>query len=488
MGELVPVATLEAVPGDRFNLGSEAMVRFAPLQAPIMHRCDVSFHWFFVPNRILWKNWEKFITNTLEGGLLPAFPYLEIGTGSATVPYNKLCDYLGLPNPAHNTGANVDAEKVSALPFAAYQKVWYEYYRDQNVQLDDEIFLQDGDNSYLYGINTLRKRAWQHDYFTAALPFAQKGAAVELPLGEMQDLEVRQRAALPDMTQYVGTSPTQGGSLSADAKIVTGGTLAVDDGQLYVPTSELADQATTINDLRRAMRLQEWLEKAARGGSRYIESILQHFGVRSSDARLQRPEYIVGTKAPVTISEVLSTAQVESSTGSVPQANMAGHGISVQSGRMGSYYCEEHGYLICMMSVMPKPAYFQGINRHFLKINDPFEYYWPSFANIGEQEVKNKELFAYVNTGDGTFGYVPRYAEYKYMPSRVAGDFRDTLDFWHMARKFANKPALNADFIEADPTTRVFAVTDPNIDHLWCHVFHNISARRPMPKFGTPSF
>lgn len=200
------------------------------------------------------------------------------------------------------------------------------------------------------------------------------------------------------------------------------------------------------------------VRKNARGGTRYIESILSHFGVKSSDSRLQRPEYITGVKTPVVISEVLNTS---GTVDQLPQGNMAGHGIAVSSGRSGSYYCEEHGYIIGIMSVMPKTAYQQGIPRTFLKF-DPLDYFWPSFANIGEQEVANRELFAFTNTGSNTFGYVPRYAEYKFMPSRVAGDFATSLDYWHLGRIFNTQPSLNGTFIECTPeaTDRIFAVTD----------------------------
>ena len=231
--------------------------------------------------------------------------------------------------------------------------------------------------------------------------------------------------------------------------------------------------------------MQEWLEKNARGGTRYIESILSHFGVKSSDARLQRPEYITGVKSPVIISEVLNTTGED---GGLPQGTMAGHGIAVSSGKSGSYYCEEHGFIIGIMSILPKTAYQQGIPKQFLK-KDTLDYYFPSFANIGEQEVKNNELFAYTASAEDTFGYVPRYAEYKYMPSRVAGDFRTTLDYWHLGRIFETQPALNQTFIECKPenTTRIFAVED-GTDPLFCHVLNKIQAVRPMPKFGTPMF
>ena len=481
MGQLTPILTLECVPGDKFNLGCESLVRFAPLIAPVMHRMDVSMHYFFVPNRILWNNWEKFITDA-NSGLVAPFMRIDTGWISNAPNALKFADYLGVP-PIEAGGV---ATNVSALPFAAYQAIYNEYYRDQNLQAVVDYKLADGDNSVTFdAINNrwakLRNRAWEHDYFTSSLPFAQKGAAVDIPIGTVElDTAGTSEAYWKKFDDR--TDPSANGNVTSS---VTGVAEVDNYGTVYDPNGSLNVEPTTINDLRRAFRLQEWLEKNARGGTRYIESILSHFGVRSSDARLQRPEYITGVKTPVVISEVLNTTGED---GGLPQGNMAGHALSISSGKSGSYFCEEHGYIIGIMSVMPKTAYQQGIPRTFLK-NDTLDYYFPSFANIGEQPVTNNELYAYTATSNNTFGYVPRYAEYKYMPSRVAGEFRTTLDYWHLGRIFATQPALNSTFIECKPedTTRIFAVED-GTDPLYCHIYNKIQALRPMPKYGTPSF
>jgi hypothetical protein len=233
------------------------------------------------------------------------------------------------------------------------------------------------------------------------------------------------------------------------------------------------------------MRLQEWLEKNARGGTRYTENILMHFGVKSSEARMERPENITGITTPIVISEVLNTSGV-AGAGNLPQGTMAGHAMGVTSGKYGKYFCEEHGYIIGVMSVMPKTAYQQGIPKTFLK-NDALDYYWPSFAHIGEQQVTNNEVYAYQTNKTGVWGYVPRYSEYKFTQSRVAGEFRTSLNYWHMGRIFSSAPALNQTFIECDPTSfnRIFAVQTG--DKLYCHVYNKISALRPMPKYGTPT-
>lgn len=468
MGNLTPILTLECVPGDKFELSCESLIRFAPMIAPVMHRMDVTMHYFFVPNRILWENWEKFIVDPNSLYVSPTIPVYHDWTAAQ----KKFMDYMGIP-PNPNSSV---LPRVSALPFAAYQCIYNEYYRDQNLIAPINYKLVDGDQSgpQSTAMVTMRKRAWEHDYFTASLPFAQKGTAVDIPIAGIEgDVDVKFKTAIPQPTSVTANT----GALTLDH-----GFPITASANMYAETSGLEVQPGTINDLRRAFKLQEFLEKNARGGTRYIENILSHFGVRSSDKRLQRPEYITGVKSPVIVSEVLNTTGENSG---LPQGNMSGHGISVTSGKAGSYYCEEHGYIIGIMSVLPKTCYQQGIPRTYLKTQG-LDYFWPDFANIGEQEVQKQELYAYTDNPTDTFGYVPRYAEYKYMPSRVAGDFRNTLDYWHLGRIFATEPSLNGDFINANPTKRIFAVDDPEGDSLYCHVLNKIKAVRPMPKYGTP--
>lgn len=466
MGDLVPILALECVPGDTFKLSCDSLLRFQPLIAPVMHRMDVTMHYFFVPNRLVWDGWEDFITNVDSNRVHPVIP--TSGEAATTI---KLMDYMGIPSW---DGANVS--NINALPFAAYQMIYNEYYRDQNLITQVQYKLADGNNSFP-DLLTLRKRAWTHDYFTSALPWAQKGATVDIPLGDIStgNLEI-------GYTNYIGGTEIindDAGNEYPLPRVGGSGTR-----QLVTENAELNVNPTSINDLRRAFRLQEWLEKNARAGTRYVESILAHFGVKSSDARLNRPEYITGTKSPVVISEVLNNTGED---GGLPQGNMAGHGMSVTSGKYGKYFCEEHGFIIGVMSVLPLPAYQQGIEKKYIK-TDKFDYFFPEFAHIGEQEVLNKELYAGHHTPNGTFGYVPRYSEYKYVPSRVCGDLRTSLNYWHLGRIFETSPNLNKDFIEANPSKRIFAVEDPNVDPLICHVLNKIQAIRPMPKFGTPSF
>lgn len=476
LGELVPCMLMDCVPGDKFKISGELLLRFQPLLAPVMHRLDMTVHYYFVPYRILWPSWEKFIVRDSTDTGVPVFPTINLD--AANYDASKLSDYLGIPKKA------ASFQTLSALPYAAYQRIYHEYYRDQNLVIQDPINVTDGDNAAARPeLIKMRRRAWEHDYFTAALPFAQKGEAVTLPVGQIDRV---------DTTVYRNRSSGSNTTLTGTpSNVVVAGRLADDPAvpvdALYAATGGQEDiGSVTVNDLRKAYRLQEWLEKNARGGTRYIESILTHFGVKSSDKRLQRPEYITGVKSPVVISEVLQTSD---GVGATPQGNMAGHGISVAGGKMGSYYCEEHGIIMGIMSVMPKPAYMQGVEKMWYK-RDPLDFFWPSFANLGEQEVLNKELYVDHTTPDGVFGYVPRYSEYKFMNSRVCGDFRDTLNFWHFARLFENDPQLNETFIECFPDARQFAVNtvgeNGQFENLLVHCLNKVHAIRPMPVFGTP--
>lgn len=478
MGELVPIMCMECIPGEKIKrLSNKALVRMQPLVAPVMHRFDVSFHYFFVPHRLVWPNWEKYVTNNSGQSPLPAFPTVTLNEALYS---SGLADYLGLPKPSAGQSAT-----ISAIPFAMYQLIWNEFFRDQNLQTAVTTELINGDNSGNLALSVLRNRAWEHDYFTSCLPFAQKGEPVMLPIGEMQDVPVYANRDNATNVQVAYTDLNGSGDVGNQPifQEETDST-AVEAGELYANTSDLINQATTVTDLRRATKLQEWLELAARAGSRYAEHILGFFGVRTQDYRLQRPEYITGTTTPIMISEVLNTTGTED----LPQGNMAGHGVAVTQPKWGKYRVMEHGYIIGVASVRPKTAYQQGIPKHFLKINDPFETFYSQFQHIGEQAVANEEIFAFTGSAKETFGYIPRYAEYKFENNRVAGDFKTTLDYWHLGRIFdpGAPPALNDDFIQCVPDTRIFAVEDPVADKILIQCYNEIKSIRPMAKYGSP--
>lgn len=505
MGQLIPFMCEEIVPGDRFKVNTQAFVRMSPMVAPIMHRLNVYTHYFFVPNRIIWDNWETFITGGPDGNSSPVFPRIRL-SGPATYGYlgdKTLADYLGI-GLGNKNPSNSGFTEISQLPFRAYQKIYNEYYRDQNLTSEINIPTGDGiigDSPSLDPLISMRRRCFEKDYFTAALPWAQRGADATLPVepetsSYTKDVRYDNSGSGQLLRHSDGSVISEGGTLIIDpigpdsptGVMLSNGDVKqidVDPNGTYKVDVDIPNGSFTINNFRRAIRLQEWLEKNARGGARYIEQILSHFGVTSSDARLQRPEFLGGGKSPIVISEVLQTSSTDETS---PQANMSGHGISAGSNHAMSRRFEEHGYLIGIMSILPRTAYQQGIPRHFLKF-DKFDYYFPSFAHLGEQPVYNKELYHDPDDSlnDEPFGYQPRYVEYKYRPSRVHGDFKTNLNFWHMSRIFDSRPRLNTSFVTANQIDRIFAVEDPNQDKYWVQLHNNVRAIRPMPKYGTPT-
>lgn len=539
MGELIPILCQDVIPGDTFKLNTELLIRFAPLIAPVMHRINVYTHFFFVPKRLVWDNWKDFITGGESGTESPAYPRLTVSKPANTLNVpdfmtGSLADYLGFP--VADVGVNGDNRfpkqtastfYIDELPFRAYQLIYNEYYRDQN--LIDEIDIhkdRDGISPYS-GFNPLmqlRQRAWTKDYFTSSLPFAQRGEPVSLPLYGDPSIEVKNPtgngawspALIPvnsaeetemDVVTTLVKSKSGGvgttGYLRNDSGYVTdasgnrvwlGGSTAVQmqdiANKLNVDMSNVS--SATIAELRNAIKAQEFLEAQARGGSRYIEYILNIFGVRSSDARLQRPEYLGGGKQPVVVSDVMQTSETTSSS---TLATPAGTAASLGKTHSFKRYFEEHGYVIGIMSVLPEPCYQQGMPKQFTKF-DRFDHYLPQFARIGEQEVLSQELYFDPTQGGSNtqlFGYAPRYAEYKFVNSSVHGDFRTSLKYWHLGRIFANRPSLNYGFINSDPSERIFAVEDgatpeqKMLDKLWVSIHHNLVALRPMPLYGTPS-
>lgn len=537
MGDLVPIYIEHVVPGDKFKVNSEVFLRFAPMVFPVMHRVNCTVHYFFVPLRLIWEDFQEFITGGEDGTSQPVFPRrkLNVTAQSFNFGLGSLADYLGynFARYSYDNFSTDDNPEVSLLPFRAYQFIYNEYYRDQNLT-DPVVFsVASGDTSSvdnlvkgtsytsqqateaLVALSMLRKRAWEKDYFTSALPWVQRGVASQLPVS----LDLSQlRLSKPSGVTINTGSTTIGQAIMADGSnppgddiyVRTDGTLSTGGKAMQLGAINASSAAhthpitndtlnavritqneegvvitpPTINELRLAEHIQRWLERNARGGARYIEQILSHFGVRVPDYRLDRPEYLGGGKAPVVISEVLQTSSTDSTS---PQGSMAGHAYSVGNKNRFKYSFDEHGIVLGIMSVLPRTTYQQGLSRHLLK-TDKFDFYWPEFAHLGEQAVMNCELYnnpVAGNLNDGVFGYQERYAEYKYRGGEVHGDFKTTLDAWHLGRKFSLRPNLNTSFVQSDPSNRIFA--SESGQHLWCQVFNSVRAVRPMPKHAIPS-
>lgn len=488
MGELRPTLVKELLPGDTWKISNKSIIRVAPMLAPLYHRVDVKSRYFWMPNRAVWKHWDEYIRQKKVGGTLPAHPFITVFQDGSN--YSKLMDSLGIPDPLLNPGHNAD-EIVNVIPFAVYQAICDAYFKDGNFPWSDAFYsddedykiLDDGDNSTDLALFPLRRVNWEHDRFTSLLPATQAGDAVALPLGTFKDVPVYREYPNDRSFDLPVSTPGPGDpSVVHEQTEQNVGLPSLTDGFPFAQTSGL-EATATIADLRTATAIQKYKERILRAGTRFTEWLWGVFGQKSGDARLQRPEYIGGCSATVAISEVLQTSE----TGSSPQGNLAGHGVALVDGHVGSFTANEHGYLMCITYIVPKPAYMQGLDRHWLKFQSPYDYFTPDLANLGERAAILKEIYAFTDKGSDTFGYEPQYNDYRYATNRVCGDFKSTLAFWTLVRKFEGEPILNSDFMACDPSTRIFAVDDPDYDHFWCDVLHELKARRPVPKFGTPA-
>lgn len=471
MGNLIPIYLQEVLPSDKFRGSTEMVIKFAPLIAPIMHRINAYIHYFFVPNRLIWDNWKDFITGGKDGLSAPEFPFMYMReTNKASFPLGGLGDYFGLP-PIADVANVVASSRINSLPFRAYQLIYNEFYRDQTLTPEVPIYLGDGEEINYPELTALRKRQWEKDYFTSAQIQTQRGPDITLPT----DIEYKPQGIILD---------NQGGPLGVSGTLdSTNGTMTVNNA-LQANLDNIESLNTTINDLRTSVVLQQWLEKNMRAGSRYVEQILAHFHRRVPDYRLQRPELIGGGKQTISISEVLANFE----SAETAQGKMAGKAVSLGNQAGFNYSADEHGYIIGILSVMPRTAYYQGIPRPFIK-TDKFDFAFPEFAHIGEQIVFKQELLYNDQTTTdnlATFGYQSRYAEYKYNHDSVHGEFRTNLEFWHLGRKLSAPIALNNSFTEFSPDNRIFAIQDESTQKLWIQIYNNIQAIRPLPVYGTP--
>lgn len=540
-GALTPILCAEVYPNETWKENPQVLCRMTPLIAPLMSKMEIRTDYFFVPLRVLWADFEEFITRGIDGTTeleLPTLPLRDL------YPWNgSLADYLNLPTVAYPGSAEAIAqelakekwsEEVRVDPFLAYRKIYQDWYVDENLQPDEvdrikfPVTTEEIQDQYFgVQISTLLSRGWKKDYFTACLPWAQRGPEVSMRtqivgnggvIGELYNNTVRTSEAVPSSgLEWVNNDNqnilTDVGSVDEENRDLYFGSDGVTRrvnllGELDSPNiiskngslTGLEGEGFTINEFRRLYRLQLWFERNARAGGRYIESILAHFGKRVPDYRLDRSEYIGGVTNEFSFGEVLQTSSNNESTGQA-LASYAGRGISLLAGKIKKYHVDEHGWIIGILSIRPKRnAYFQGIPRAFSR-KKALDFMFPLFTNLGEQEVLNKEIFLddSEEVRNSPFGYNPRYAELYGSLDQVHGEMRNTLSFWHTARIFEEQPTLSPELVKVmgfskQPLNRIFAFDDPEVyadidssnDHFILEVHQTIKAKRCLPKWPTP--
>lgn len=580
-GVLVPSAIYEVIPGDIFDLTTHAYIQAAPMVAPAMQRMDLLVYNFYVPYRLCCDEFDDFISNgngkvkmnAQSEWQAPVMPYFTVeqavgqqGQAPFTVPTiygnrvgsydvfkpGTLADFMNV----HFSGNSAPSSSflqmpISAMPFRAYQLIYNYFFRDQNLEDEVEVNTSSGPVTVdeLASILSIRYKAWEKDYFTSALPSAQRGAAVSLPVSidtsnaytDLTDLHPRIIGASVRNTNNAFPSEDGGyndlmrlhtyGATRKDAYLEGGrGVLGLDTSDDQVPVTEdsvsiqlggvsthnesfgdlvgsgniprvsapirgleSASSSTTIEDLRHAFRLQEWLEKSARFGSRLVESILGHFGERVPDYRVDKPEFLSSTRIPLSVNSLSQTSATNIDGSATPIAYKSGQAQGSGSGARFSRKFLEHGIIIQLCSVMPRSSYSQGIPRMYTRKG--FEdFAWPEFDQLGEQEIKNHELYYGVNMNDpeGTFGYTPRYAEYKYHHDETHSDFQPgkSLAYWTASRDVSSNNNLNNTFIKFNPgeANRIFSVTSESVGHFYVDMWHQCKAIRHLHEYGTPTF
>lgn len=491
---LYPVMLEKCIPGDVWKIGNEMIIRMNPLVAPMMHEINAYVHYYFVPFRLLWDQWEDWITGGRDGRFtadLPRWTLAEVGA-HFNAQKNSLWDFCF----GHATQDPGDSEIVhfpESFPLRAYNFIWNEYYRDQNI-IDEVDITQQAFQPLYPG---LRKRAWEKDYFTSLLPWQQRGDAPALPISGTVGVKLN----LPVVTKlepgwtgdatlsrYMGQSCVLG--------VATTQTVAQDYGNGFkkafntdgAVTADLSQASTfDVSDLRLAFQIQKFLERNARAGARYVEFLKAHFPAWPRDDRLNRPEYIGGSKSPIIVSEVLQTSNNDNDA--TPQGNMAGHGITADRTFCGTYKVQEHGLIMGLLSFLPRPMYQQGIDRQWLA-ESKYDYYFPEFSALSEQAVMQPELYNLTGASkDTVLGYQGRYDEYRFRRNMVHGQFRDEFQYWHMGRVFSTPPQLNESLIyptddEIMAIKRVLAVPS---EPMFLIAFGNLNtAIRPMPWIAEP--
>lgn len=518
VGQIIPFYVDEVLPGDTFSIDTSKVVRMQTLLTPVMDDIFLDTYYFFVPNRLTWSHWKQFMGENTESAWIPSVEYevpqLTAPEGGWNI--GTIADYMGIP-----TG--VSGLSVNALPFRAYALIMNEWFRDEN--LSDPLNIPVTDAT-VQGVNTgtfvtdVAKgglpytAAKYHDYFTSALPAPQKGPDVTIPVAEAATAYVYPAATLnPNLQERFNTlrwSDSQGNPVTGAAQydsyigISSGGytfdrnlssSLGTGSVKQIMPANLVADfsgtsQAATINQLRLAFQIQKLYERDARGGTRYIEILKSHFGVTSPDARLQRPEYLGGNRIPININQVVQSSSTDAS--GTPQGNTAAYSLTSDNHSDFTKSFVEHGFLIGVMVARYRHTYQQGLER-FWSRKDRFDYYFPVFANIGEQAIKNKEIYAQGTVKDDeVFGYQEAWADYRYRPNRVTGEMRSSapqsLDVWHLGDDYDTLPSLSDSWIREDSKTvnRVLAVSDNVSAQLFCDIYVRNLCTRPMPLYSIP--